>query len=970
MTPEELDAAIRSGDPGQVRALLEAASETERRAAAPVALEWHRKAGEHWNATYGGRGALLPVDLYEALRQTAGIAVVGTAGKREALQARLTHDELFELLSRRRPSWLQSYVEDLLADAYWYWPLVRRFERAGLVTRPATERYAVGMVVAGCQTDPYRMLLEDPELLEEQVWRLFEVEGDREASLASSDKYTRGLSWTESLLRLSGEGRLSRDRLLDASLDALARDFAQFRAGWFSRFHEALQPTLPERAERCDRYLHLLGSPIPPTVSFALKALAAVDRAGKLAPAELLAHAAPVLVAREKGTVLAALKLLGRAAAADPSLASRAATLAADALIHEAPEVQSAAFDLIEKHGAPLTPELRQLLDERREDVAASHRSRLDALMGAAAPAEAEAEACAEADLADLTERAGRVPRHWRLLAGVDAVLQAAVQGELRASALCLPVLGVPRLADQEEVQPICDLDELIDSFTALLEAQEPPEEIERLLDGLSRLCAERPADFERRTGPLRKRAARLWEDEEWSRTWWGAPHQDLSALALAWTTGRLAGFRKPRGHEGVDLAHFAGLRLYELAQRVVARRPRPLLAFPTHTGGWIDPPVLVERVKAAQAWDLADAVQALLRLAPEHRGSALEQARGLSGELGQALRYALGGEEEIGPTAALWVAAARSRRPLEDDPGVEARHPGLGPDAGLAARCQFRVEHSTSEVCGHTYHYYLPHLDTTPPVPKARRVDLPTVLHHVSTHEEQAAHRRWSALIWPLGRRAWLAAGVRHVGRNLDWDEAEWTHRVFLEALLEPDTALGEIGALLLALGLGAKETTEAALSTDALIAAISDGRIDAEMLGAELRRLAPTGLMKPARWARTLGVAARISALHREVVREALTTLVASRAEMRPADLGAILTLLHELCVESGAAISGAEARAALAETRSGKSGAIAKALLALTEKDRSAHVRSAAVAALTGRIERAERWAAGAERMSGRE
>ena len=39
-----------------------------------------------------------------------------------------------------------------------------------------------------------------------------------------------------------------RQRLLDASLAALARDFSTYRAGWFSRFHESLAPTDDERA--------------------------------------------------------------------------------------------------------------------------------------------------------------------------------------------------------------------------------------------------------------------------------------------------------------------------------------------------------------------------------------------------------------------------------------------------------------------------------------------------------------------------------------------------------------------------------------------------------------------------------------------------------------------------------------------------------------------------------------------------
>ena len=72
---------------------------------------------------------------------------------------------------------------------------------------------------------------------------------------------------------LATRGEIDRNRLLDASLEALARDFSQYRAGWFSRFHEYMEPNFEERAARTEHYLGLLASPIPPTVAFAVKAL-------------------------------------------------------------------------------------------------------------------------------------------------------------------------------------------------------------------------------------------------------------------------------------------------------------------------------------------------------------------------------------------------------------------------------------------------------------------------------------------------------------------------------------------------------------------------------------------------------------------------------------------------------------------------------------------------------------------------
>jgi len=49
---------------------------------------------------------------------------------------------------------------------------------------------------------------------------------------------------------------------------------------------------------RAAQYLKLLGSMVPPTVSFSLKHLKQIDKAGELSPADLLASIEPALQAR------------------------------------------------------------------------------------------------------------------------------------------------------------------------------------------------------------------------------------------------------------------------------------------------------------------------------------------------------------------------------------------------------------------------------------------------------------------------------------------------------------------------------------------------------------------------------------------------------------------------------------------------------------------------------------------------
>src|SRR5258708_26559992 len=159
---------------------------------------------------------------------------------------------------------------------------------------------------------PKQFLLDDPGLLEFEIWELFRIEGNSQLSLSGIEKYGHKGIWARTFVELAAEGRISRTRLLDQSLDALDSDFHQFRAGWFSRFHEALEPTLEERAARSGRYLRLIGSRIPPTVSLALKAVQPLCPADLLKPADVLAAIPAAVYAWGKGAVTLALRLVGR----------------------------------------------------------------------------------------------------------------------------------------------------------------------------------------------------------------------------------------------------------------------------------------------------------------------------------------------------------------------------------------------------------------------------------------------------------------------------------------------------------------------------------------------------------------------------------------------------------------------------------------------------------------------------------
>jgi hypothetical protein len=969
MTQGDLKAILEDGNVEACLAYFERATEDERKAVAARALEW-----------YAAQAATpMIAESPSCWRRNplldAAEAAVRASCSLSQLQKRgvdLTLDDAgFRVLEARKPDWITEYAGSSLDRTPAVWPAVRRLERAGLCRRPDSDHYILGLIHGVTahhgKPDVREALLSDPELLERAVWQVFEVEGSGEFSLAAYDKYCRAeATWETGLVALAADGTLPRDRLLDASLDALERDFAQFRAGWFSRFHEALKPTLEERVARVERYLNLLASKIPPTVSFALSAISKVDRAKRLPAGALVERISPALTARSKGAVSSALKLLENASTRDPALKRTAAMIAAQALNHESPDAQGEAFDLVVRCGdrgdLALVAVIRDQVDQLASSVQPGVREWLGSPKAASSPSSAAA-APPAAELEALIVRASAIAPRFRDLAGIDAVVAAIRAGHFDVAALVFDGTELPRLDPAAEIQPIADLDELIDVFSAVLENSDATDDVERVLDGVSRLCGHRPGNFDAHTRPLRKRATALLERGSGGDS--TAPvlglrtAVDLCGLALAWTgpwteTARVI----ERSAEMLFLSR----RALAVARRAATGQAELLLSAPTHRGGWIDPIALVgrieERTRTVSTPDVYDQVLAILRLAPERRKEARRRLDHVAGEFTQAVRYALGGDDDaIGPTPPLWIAAARARAPFDDDPRVLARHPNLGPDAGAAARFVHRVQLQLAGE-GKTFAYL--RLNREPPVPPDVPSELPTVRLHSRRNERDPATIQWGATVWPVAREAWLSQGVEAIGMNLDWWEARWSNRTYLEALTDPDLPLKPMALLLLTLGLAARQADEHGRATDGLIAAIDDGRIDGPLLGGAMRSLLPTSLIKPSRWAKTLRDAARVSPLHARIVAHAVQHALDDTFAEPPRDMLALLELLKELLIEAGEPVSLTRVRTWLSGWKvSGKTARVVKDLLALTESSDPASRRAAALRALAQRVERAERW-----------
>lgn len=893
---DELERLLACSDPAPALNWLLSLTEAQRRGLAPAVIK-HRRAisrlaGQQWSLGMSDPAVAKAV----VLQPTADLAFLATATLSELRAGSflsLPEAETLRVLEVRRPDWLPEFAEWRVE---WNWHLIRQMVLRGWIPRPAAQAYVPAMIgavtsqarrmAAYGQRSIQNSLREEPGLLGE-AWLLFEVEGSGENSLAAADKFLHQENWSQALLALSRDGLLPRGRLLDATLEALSRDFAQFRAGWFSRFHDALEPTAAEQEERQEAYLRLLGSSIPPTVSLALKCLQKMDRRRAIPAAEFLPAIAPVLTARGKATVNVALGMLDRIAKREAAALPEIIPLIASALLQEAREVQEAAIALLERFAKSHLDHVRVALQPYREAVVASLRDRI-------APWFAD---------------------------------QAIVDG---LSPAAPPAQSQSQLGQLEPIRPVSDPAEIPHLAGQLLEGAVGSEDLERLLDALSRFADWRPADFAVRTGALAKRA------QACVREFRGVQNH-LALLLLSWIAGEqvltAGAIRRAATHADEQ---FQIDRLGALEMQLVRRQARPALAAPSHRGGWIAPDVLVARWLECSrtGWQphLHDRVLALLRLHPNGRSEALATAADVPDEDGRALRHALGGAEQIGRNAGLWVAAARSREPFGDLPELEAVHPKLGPNAGISARFAWQAGLDRQSSGGQTWSHLGLTIEVTPPPGQGRAAALLPVCsaRHSSIFESHLLID-WESTWWPGNPEGFFAGVARGLINAVGYgDVGDREARAVFLPLLRPGFELREMALLCLALGLATETAVLRQTAEDAAIAVIDAGRIDVHKFAAVCRRLLATGAPKLARWGKSWQTVAAQGPRQTRFVSELLESCLQAPALPEPRAVGALLDLAVELASAAGTRIEAPATREFLGAFRSGKSGKAARLLL----------------------------------------
>lgn len=795
--------------------------------------------------------------------------------------------------------------KQLQGEFRWHYQLyIHRAIVAGLVKRPETDEYVDALFFGDLRGESNVVLKHfdaDPGLAP-WLLRLFEREGSSEGSFAAREKYCHDpdLYWSHAFLTLCERGVYTRAQLLDKTLGALACDWPQFKSGWFSRFHEQLAPTVDETAVQADRYLALCHSRIAPTAGMALQAVAALYKAGHVTGDAVLCAATPAVSATAKGQVLAALELLGLVAKNEPALAHPASAIATQALAHTGADVQKKAIAFLGPWG----------LDEAGLELA---RSYLPFVSAVNRPA-----------LAKLT--------------GEAQAPQAAATPAAPAAAAPSPVSP---LDASRALPPLDQIPDVVERMAYALENPADVDEWERVAGALVRMAPMAASDKAAFLA-LQKRTRKM----EWTTR--PLPFALARILAAALQGEGTAGdVMHVPGNIPSRAEHFIGPRAQGLIAQALAGQGLTPLSTPTHRGGFIDPQQLVARIQAhrhagVQA-RVPEQVLALMRLVPAQMDAdaahaALAEAQGIKdpGPLVQALRYALGdGGVKVPQDAAarpLFLAAARIRSPHADDVPTLAAYGDLGPGGPLHPRIDWHVVSETSEG-GYTFHHL--HLTHGPALqPHEHGQPHHTALALCAKHladtrwavEHEAAPIRFAASLLPSGLEPLFAEAARTVGNNLDWWEAQWQNRAYLDLLLEPTTLFTPMARLLLAVALAGKEPGQTALAVDALVLGVQDGRLDITALGETLARLWATPLVKGPRYAKSLTAAAQAHAAMPVAVFALLCAMVQAPASGERKDLAPLLELLLELRLGHQLPLP-AGTRAALAAMKLGGKGKTAQ-------------------------------------------
>ncbi|MBS1992452.1 MAG: hypothetical protein JSS83_18135 [Cyanobacteria bacterium SZAS LIN-3] len=947
--------------------------------------------------------------------------------------------DFIDILRERKPEWLDQWCSYCLKKWPWEtWEIVYQLENLCVNKVEHNVSYYQALVFGLAVRADMEQLIEQsarmrevfydfltmpqvvrsigaPHAVLQELWRAQfmgsgNFPGDGLVTYSSSAD-TLHMRWAQCISALVEKGIFERQRLIDGCFQnwiTLAesqkkrvtensRD--ESPAPFLIALHDAL---VPDAKAYSSNYASLVGATHTDVATFALSKCLQLP-VDCLSVEEILFNIPMTFRNREKAPAQLALQVLDRLASIDGTIKDRVAHAVIEAFNHKSKGIHAEAIELLASRklceGADAQARLKLYLDR----LEGTNRSNAAKLVQGGGTANVPKVSPSPVVLTPQEIPEGLDETFCKLagIPGLSAGLNGAAPATLAALALapvdCASML-VPRLYEDEKLKPIDSLDDLVFQASAAVKAPVSIEKMELMLDGIARLGPERSDDFRTRTANLKLLLLPFNCD--------GAVIPAVPLVIYYWLFG----------NTGVNFAIYFccspfHARCLGLAARLCAGLSLPMLAAPTHSGGWIDPVVLVERVLLfqskgrllqhtlrRQAWDnlrelsawLKDSegnafyadtpefIQALLRLAPDNRSAALSAAASVEGDYGRALRYALGeGAIEDIESAELALAAFRCRYPKGTcQPLAKFIHAYL-PDGVTPAKYTFN--RATVDAClndhyrsilrvlpdflstesdGHVNFpvaaelgnsIYASHADQV-----NREIQVFGLYPTISVHNGVRAYYEADdiSIFWLQNQEPMVAILTRML--LIDINAAGAANQNDFSVFLRPDFQMSDNGSWWLVLAMASKSDDLRRLALDILIAAIEENRVDATNLAQSMAALHGLTVKK---WVIALRECARVSPLHSLFCWQLLMDYICQVGADLPLPF---LELILELREEHGFALA-ADAFPILKSIQgAGKAAKISKTLLAQGSVWRDLQkLRLAAQLSLNSRFARVQRW-----------
>ena len=571
-----------------------------------------------------------------------------------------------DVLLTRKPEWTQEWLERQLAPsntiAAISWTSVKRLFDSELCCKPDSQDFAQFMA----QVMRLSSLEEDPKLIE-MVWDQFRYRTGFWTANGPFRKFPDGippntwLSGPEKVYRLVVKGMVDRSAVINHFLEALWRDFNALERSGLISLHHALDVTADEIIANQNEYCRLLSHEASNVVSFALKCIKSVKSHQALDIDQTIESLAATMTVRSKSQPIQSIGFLKSLAGSNSSRIAKSIRIVSTALQHPESDVQTAALDLLEKWSKS-TELPGDLLNQASAGISPVIKPRLESLLARTRPGNetrtSDNELIAddaltmpmdsqshrqlpsangdEAVIEQLRVAITSLPDGVSLPLRLSESLQSAIDGKT------LPEIHWTQLPfatkSLNEVAPIREPEELIDTVNALIEKVDNPIDVERVLDAIQVIGRDYPADFDLRVAPI---LARLdGEMTVWTQQFAIMAFPRLFRLLARWMQrgkgngpGRIESMiAKQKGGRRSVLAIFDE-RFIEIESRLSdssssTRSGLPLLALPSYEHGWIEPAHLLKRLQAYAARNaevpLREFEIAILRLIP---GSTFAQS-------------------------------------------------------------------------------------------------------------------------------------------------------------------------------------------------------------------------------------------------------------------------------------------------------------------------------------------------------